>query len=189
MLPSSEKDLLAKAKNFDHQALEAIYLRYSPGVFRYGLRMIGDESVAEDCVGDTFSRFLKALSLGQGPDDHLQAYLYRIAHNWITDYYRKKSPTLVELDETVKAEDYIQPEKQVSNRIVQQKVRLALRALTPEQRQVVLLRVYEGWGYEEISAALGKTQGTVRALLFRALQTLRRILLDDLDEEKHGTSR
>jgi RNA polymerase sigma-70 factor, ECF subfamily len=188
MLPSSEKDLLAKAKYFDHQALEAIYVHYSPGLFRYGLRLIGDEAVAEDCVAETFSRFLKVLRLGQGPDDHLQAYLYRIAHNWITDYYRRQTPTLVELDETVKTDEFTQPENQVSSRIEQEMVRMTLRSLTADQRQVVLLRIYEEWSYEEISVALGKTQGTVRALLFRSLQTLRRLLLDGIDEEQHGTS-
>jgi len=55
---------------YNLDALGSIYDLYSPGIYRYAMRLLGDETLAEDCVADTFSRFLKVLRLGQGPEDH-----------------------------------------------------------------------------------------------------------------------
>ncbi len=178
-----ERDLIQGARNFDLTILSAIYQQFSPGIFRYAMRLLGDECAAEDCVAETFSRFLKALRANQGPQDHLQAYLYRIAHNWITDCYRRSPPAPLDLDELIRMPDRIQPEAQAVQQLEQTQVRSALQSLTADQRQVVTLRFLEGWDCEEISAALGKPGGAVRALQFRALNSLRRLLVR---EEKEG---
>ncbi len=179
----TEQDLLNGARTNDLSTLGAIYDRFSPGVFRYAMRLLGDDCLAEDCVAETFSRFLKALRAGQGPNDHLQAYLYRIAHNWITDSYRRQPPPPIDLDDALKAGDHFLPETQADAHIEQQQVRLALRSLTPDQRQVITLRFIEGWENEAVATALDKPVGAIRALQFRALNTLRRLLLR---EEKEG---
>jgi RNA polymerase sigma-70 factor (ECF subfamily) len=173
----SERDLLTGAKQYDLPALGAIYDRYSPGIYRYAMRLLGDDCLAEDCVAETFSRFLKALRLGQGPQDHLQAYLYRIAHNWITDSYRRQPPPPLDLNDGLFAGDQFLPETEADKRYEQQKVRLVLRSLTPDQRQVVSLRFLEGWENEEVAEALGKPVGAIKALQHRALNSLRRLLL------------
>lgn len=175
----TEQDLLKGALGFDLPALTAIYDRYSPGIYRYAMRLLGDETLAEDCVTETFARFLKALRNGQGPQQHLQAYLYRIAHNWITDIYRREPPPSAELDGDKLISDSPPPDEQADIRIQQARVRLALRALTPEQRQVISLRFVEGWETEEVAKVLQKTVGAVKALQHRALAALRRILLHD----------
>jgi DNA-directed RNA polymerase specialized sigma24 family protein len=53
-------------------ALAEIYDTYRPGLYRYAMRLLGDASLAEDCVAETFARFLKALHTRQGPREHLQ---------------------------------------------------------------------------------------------------------------------
>lgn len=186
----SEADLLEGAKAFDIQILSAIYDRYSPGLYAYSARLLGDECLAEDCVSETFSRFLKGLRAHQGPDEHLQAYLYRVAHNWITDQYRRQPPPPVVLDENIPAGDGAQPEAQVGRRMEQERVRSALRTLTPDQRQVVMLRFIEGWENEEVSAAVNKPVSAVKALQHRALAALRRWLVagekENWDAYEHG---
>ena len=178
-----EQDLLNRACAFDMPALAAIYDRYSPGLYAYAMRLLGDECLAEDCVAETFSRFLKALRAGQGPESYLQAYLYRIAHNWITDMYRRQPPPPLELDEELRAEQALQPEIQVDQHLERREVRNALRLLTPDQRQVVVLRYLEGWENEEVSAALHKPVSAVKALQHRALMALRKWLLGASQEE------
>ena len=172
------------------QALAAIYDRYSPGLYAYAMRLLGDECQAEACVAETFSRFLKGLRAGQGPEEHLQAYLYRIAHNWITDLYRRQPPPPFELDENLRAEHELQPEIQVDRRIEQDRVRGFLRFLTPDQRQVIILRFLEGWENEEVAAAVKKPVSAVRALQYRALVALRKWLLGKEEgvvyEREHG---
>jgi RNA polymerase sigma-70 factor (ECF subfamily) len=179
-----EQDLLNQARSFDMPALAAIYIRYSPGLYAYAMRLLGDECLAEDCVAETFSRFLKTLRAGQGPDAHLQAYLYRVAHNWITDLYRRQPPPPLELDEDLRAEEEVQPERQVDHNLARQEVRDALRMLTPEQRQVVVLRFLEGWENEEVSAALHRPVSAVKSLQHRALNTLHRWLLGNAEREE-----
>jgi RNA polymerase sigma-70 factor (ECF subfamily) len=175
----TEQELIRGAQRFDLDTLAVIYDRYSPGVYRYAVRLLGDDSMAEDCVADTFSRFLKALRAGQGPRDHLQAYLYRIAHNWITDSYRRQPLPPLELDESLPDGDHSLLEKQADARIEQQQVRTALSALTPDQRQVVVLRFIEGWENEEVAGAMQKPVGAIKALQHRALTALRKYLLQE----------
>jgi RNA polymerase sigma-70 factor (ECF subfamily) len=187
MKPRTEQDLLKAAQTFDMDALASIYDQYSPGVYRYALRLLGDECLAEDCVSETFSRLLKALRNGQGPNEYLQAYLYRVAHNWITDSYRRAAPPQMELDEGLHEEEHLQPETQADRRIEQEEVRLAFRALTPDQRQVIALRFLEGWEHQEIAAALQKPAGAIRALQHRAIHTLKGLLLKEEKGVEYGS--
>ena len=181
----SEQVYLQGARNFDLKALAEIYDQYSPGIYRYALRLLGDACLAEDCTAETFSRFLKAIRSGHGPQDHLQAYLYRIAHNWITDCYRKTLPIQIELDEDCREDEQYHPEAEVDRRMLQDEVRLALRALTPDQRQVVALRFIEGWENEAVAEALQRPVGAVKALQHRALNALRKMLFRE--EAEHGS--
>lgn len=170
---ANEHELLKNAKRFDQDSLGLIYDSYSPGLYRYASRLLGDSSMAEECVADTFSRFLGALRVGHGPDNHLKAYLYRIAHNWITDFYRRHSPILVELDETLMMDDHDNPENRNFESIQKQQIQVALRALTPDQRQVIVLRFIEEWSIEEVALTLQKPVGAIKALQHRALISLR----------------
>jgi RNA polymerase sigma-70 factor, ECF subfamily len=176
---STAQDLLNGARVYDLPVLGEIYDRHSPGIYRYAMRLLGDDCLAEDCVAETFSRFLKALRSGQGPQDHLQAYLYRIAHNWVTDYYRRQPPPPLDLDDSLRSEDQSLPEVQADTNQERLKVRLALRCLTPDQRQVIILRFLEGWENEEIAAAMQKPAGTIRVLQHRAISTLQKLLLKE----------
>jgi RNA polymerase sigma-70 factor (ECF subfamily) len=179
----TEHELILGARKMDPTMLGAIYDRYSSGIFCYAMRLLGDEYLAEECISNTFSRFLTALHAGRGPQEHLQAYIYRIAHNWITDYYRRNTPAIVELDEDYPTDAQLHPENAAEVNMQKAQVRLALRSLTPDQRQVIVLKYLEGWQNEEIAAALEKPVGAVKALQHRALETLKRILSRD---EKAG---
>ena len=178
----TEQVLLSQARSFDLDALAEIYDRYSPGVYRYAARLLGDPCLAEDCVSETFSRFLTALRNGGGPLDHLQAYLYRIAHNWITDHYRREPPPPLSLDEQLVGS--AGGPGRSGDVIEQARVRAALVRLTPEQRQVVVLKFVEGWQNEAVARLLGKPEGAIKALQHRALTALRRMLV--VEEEEPG---
>ena len=173
-IDSSEKELLNAALLFDPKALAQIYDLYSPELYRYAARFLGDPSVAEDCVAETFSRFLKAIRAKRGPKDFLKAYLYRIAHNWIADYYRR-APDVSELKDTYPDPDNT-PEKEASLRIRQAQVRKAIQKLTPDQQQVIMLKYLEGWKNEEVAKAVKKPVGAVKSLQHRALARLKKYL-------------
>jgi RNA polymerase sigma-70 factor (ECF subfamily) len=171
---SVENELLQAALRFEQKALAQIYDLYSPELYRYAARFLGDPCVAEDCVADTFSRFLKAIHARRGPKDYLRAYLYRIAHNWVADYYRR-APDVAELKDTHPDNDN-PPEEEASLRIRQAQTRKAILQLTPDQQQVIALKYLQGMNNEEVAQALHKPVGAVKSLQHRALARLEKIL-------------
>ena len=114
------------AQQFDQQALAQIYDTYSPGLYRYSMRRLSDQDMAEDCVAETFSRFLQALKTRRGPQSFLQAFLYRIAHNWIVDHYRRGPTQPQELTEEHPDEN-ADPEKDAGRHLQQESLRMAIR--------------------------------------------------------------
>ena len=176
-----ETTLLQRVRCFDLQALGEVYDHFSPGVFRYAIRLLGDADLAEECVAETFSRFLKALRHGGGPQDYLQAYLYQMAHHWITDYYRRQPLPAFPLEEAL-VDEQDDPAGIAAENINQEQVRAALARLTPEQRQVIVLKYLEGWENEAVAARLDKSVGSIKALQHRALAALRRLLLPVMEE-------
>jgi RNA polymerase sigma-70 factor (ECF subfamily) len=180
----NEIKLLEKARKFDQEAWAEIYDCYNPGLYAYAYRLLGDADQAEDCVAETFHRCLVAMRGGGGPQDHLQAYLYRIAHNYITDIYRRQPLPPLLLDEELHQAD-VNTEGDALLSLTRQQVRAALTRLTDEQRQVVSLKFYEGWDNADIASALNKPIGAVKSLQVRALASLRRLLIPaaELDEE------
>jgi RNA polymerase sigma-70 factor (ECF subfamily) len=176
----SERRLLAEAKQLDICALEQIYDSYSPRLYRYAVRLLGNASAAEECVAETFCRFLEALQLGKGPRDYLQAYLYRMLHNLVVDHFRYQPPEFPVLQDCPDAEN---TEESASRKIRQKQVREALLQLTTDQQKVIALKYLEGWENEEIARMLNKPTGAVKSLQHRALARLQTLLLHD--EVKH----
>lgn len=173
---TSEWELLERARKFDQSALGTIYDRYSPALYRYAARLLGNADAAEECVAEVFSRFLHALKSGNGPREHLQAYLYRVAHNWITDQWRRSPPLSVPLDPNLPADDASDPPQIAGQQWEHAQIRSALMQLTPDQRQVIVLKFVEDLDNEEVAVALGKPVGAVKSLQHRALDALRRAL-------------
>lgn len=180
----SENALLKRVHRFDEQALVEVYDRYNLEIYRYAMRQLGDQEAAEDCVAETFSRFLNAIKHGSGPRQYLRAYLYRVAHNWIVDFFRRQpfSPLPLEPDAPLVAED--DPAGSAVKNIENAAMRQAISRLTPDQRQVIVLKFLEEWENNVIAQALEKPVGAVKSLQHRALNTLRRLMtMEELPNE------
>jgi RNA polymerase sigma-70 factor (ECF subfamily) len=157
------------------QALVATYEYYSPRLYRYAYRLLGDQDLAEECVSETFSRFLKTVLQGGNQPVNTQAYLYRTAHNWIIDQYRARETEV--LDPEQYYDSLGNPLLEVSNKLEQERVRSALLRLPAEQRQVIVLRFLEDWRHEQVAEAIGKSIDATRAIQHRAIATLRKLLI------------
>ena len=171
---SEEQRLLEQARNLNSQVLAKIYDDYSPGVYRYAMRLLGHQELSEECVADTFSRFLQALRARKGPRENIQAYLYRIAHNWIVDHYRTE-PEETMLDNNHPGNS-LRPEDEVIQNLQASRVRKAIRDLTPDQQMVIGMKYLEGLDNNTVALALGKPVGAIKSLQHRALASLKRIL-------------
>jgi len=174
----SDNAVLQRARQFDSQTLAWIYDEYSSAIFAYAYRLTGSAYLAEECVSETFSRLLQALQMGGGPESNLKAYLYRTAHNWITDQFRRQTPLMDGLDDEIEmvADNKILTQAFLEQKDEKNEIRNALRVLTPDQRLVITLRFLEDQTINQVAAALGKPNGAVKSLQHRALQTLKRVL-------------
>jgi RNA polymerase sigma-70 factor (ECF subfamily) len=173
-MDSSEAALIRSARRLDREALGQIYDAYSLELYRYAMRLLGDPMRAEDLVAETFARFLRALHGGGGPKTHLRAYLYRVAHNAAIDIYRKDEP--VDLSEQEAAADLDDPERAADKALQGAKVRKALWELTSDQRQVIVLKYFQGLSNRQVAQILDKPEGAVKSLQHRALGALKRLL-------------
>lgn len=173
---SSEQELLASARDLDLDALGEIYDTYSPEIFKHAMKVLGDENLAEDCVSETFTRLLLSFSKGKGPREFLRAYLYKIAHNWMTDFFRKQPGRIQSLDDSYTNGNELLPELYTELQLEKRTLRIALGQLTQDQREVITLRYLEGWSTEEISKVTRRPQGAVKALQHRGLISMKRIL-------------
>ena len=167
--------LTTEEQQLDRQALIQIYRDHSPGMYRYAYRMLGDQGLAEDCVSDTFTRYLQLLRNGRQLEGNLQAYLYRMAHNWVVDYYRKHKPTH-DLESDTHPDPHGSPEADLHERQENEALRSALARLPHEQRMVIELRFIEESSHDRVAEILGKTVDATRALQYRALTSLRQLL-------------
>ena len=167
--------LTTEHQQLDRQALIQIYRDHSPGMYRYAYRMLGDQGLAEDCVSDTFTRYLQLLRNGRQLEGNLQAYLYRMAHNWVVDYYRKHKPTH-SLESDTHPDPDGNPEANVHERQETEALRTALAHLPHDQRMVIELRFIEESSHDKVAEILGKTVDATRALQYRALTSLRQLL-------------
>jgi RNA polymerase sigma-70 factor (ECF subfamily) len=168
---------LHASATYDRQALVVIYQNHSDELFRYAYRMLGDKNLAEDCVADTFSRFLQKLKDGRNKVRDPRPYLFRMAHNWITDHYRRQPPPAVSIDLAQHGEVEANPSNLFSKNMVKEAVRAALMELPADQRMVIELRFLQEWSHEQVASALERSVEATRALQYRALNSLRQTLM------------
>ena len=170
--------LTTEHQQLDRQALIQIYRDHSPGMYRYAYRMLGDQGLAEDCVSDTFTRYIGLLRKGRQLEGNLQAYLYRMVHNWVVDYYRRQPPT-ESLESDAHPHPDGNPEAAMDEWQGTDALRHALASLPYDQRMVIELRFIEDWSHDRVAEILGKTVDATRALQYRALASLRQALKEN----------
>jgi RNA polymerase sigma-70 factor (ECF subfamily) len=165
----TDEQLAVRAQQ-DPGAFAPLYRRYVTPIYAFCFQRLGTRELAEDATSQTFVKALAAL-----PGYHagsFRAWLYAIARHVVIDLQRVRP--VVTLDDTppVAGADL---EAEVLRRASELDVRRLLAQLTPDQREVVELRL-SGLNGPEIAEALGRSPGSVRALQFRAYQQLRSLL-------------
>jgi len=159
-------------------ALSALYERYHESVFRYLYYRVGDLQAAEDLTSDVFLRMIRALPGYRPQNVSFKAWLLQIARNLAIDHYRKTgSGEIVKLEEHL-VDERAGVELSVERGLTHETLRRALRRISEEQRDVLILRFLLGMPIAETALALHKSQDAVKGLQRRALQTLKEILLE-----------
>lgn len=179
---SKERKLVAEASLGDQEAFALLYDRYVTRIYHYIRYKIGNTVEAEDLTEDVFVQAWFNIKDYQEPSSQFVAWLYRIAHNLITDYQRREH-LRASLDEPKVRLHVSSKEKELLDEPIQEALtprhlRQALSQLTKEQQEIVLLRFVSDLSISEISTILGKTERAVKALQLLALNELHRVLED-----------
>ena len=174
--PLSDARFAQRLRALDPSVLGAVFDTYYPPVYRYIYHQVRHQMTAEDLAGEVFTRLIEQLAQGRGPDRHLRAWLYRVAHNLAVDHMRGQS-----YGQAVPLEEWTAGGSQnvaadAERAIVWQQACRALDELTPEQRAVIILKYLEGWSNQEVARVLETTIGAVKALQHRGLAAMRRQL-------------
>jgi len=176
-LVQDEQDLVHRAQNGDKEAFTELYEAYFGKLYRYVVVRIGNRAEAEDMTQQVFVKAYKSISSYRWRGVPFSAWLFRIAHNLVVDFFRKESkrPT-VPLEESLMASnDNVQ--QIVERRLDVERVMAATRQLTAAQREVISLRFAGGLAIAEVARVMGKKEGAVKALQHSAIAALRRVLL------------
>lgn len=172
----SEQRLLAKIQRGDKEAFGELYLRYLDKIYRYIFFRVNQEKlIAEDLTQTVFFKAWQGVDSFIMEKGNFRAWLYRIAHNSVIDYY-KMEKAVSKFQDDIPDDKTELFEEHLDNEATLENVKHALSFLTDEQRTVVLLRFIDGFSIEEIAVITGKNEDAVRALQYRGLERLRKIV-------------
>ena len=186
---------LDQARRGEPEGLSALYRQFLPGVFGYIAARVPDRSTAEDLTSEVFLKMIEAIHRLQARDEAgFAAWLFQIARITVAGYYRKREhqPTMLSLTATFFDEEQGEealaipahhpesdPVRRAETRDEWREVVQAINLLTEEQRQVLISRLILGYDVTTVARLMGKQPNAVKALQFRALQTLHRLLHPD----------
>jgi RNA polymerase sigma factor (sigma-70 family) len=177
----SDQELMRIVQAGDFSPATEIYDRYSSRIYNFAYRFLKNSEAAEDATQEVFVKMLKHANQFHG-DAKLSTWLFSITANWCRDYLRKSDNKAKEADEvlmSIPAPAELAPDRNLERRQNEERVQRALGALTPEQREAILLSRYQGLSYAEIAQIAGCSEGAVKTRVFRAMETLKKVLTAD----------
>ena len=187
--------MLKCAQAGEEQDVGILYRRFMPAVYRYILARVADIPTAEDLTSETFMAMMRGIRDTRAEDElGFAAWLLGIARNLVLMHFRKRkshpevalpprwneSPTVAEEDDPL----LVLMVRETWGETVD-----ALNRLTREQREVVLLRCVLGYSTDEVAQMMDRQTGTIRALQFRALASLTRLLNNGSSSERRQKGR
>jgi RNA polymerase sigma factor (sigma-70 family) len=191
--PSDEELMLAYAAG-DASAFDALYARHKGGVYRYLARQCRQTGIADELFQDVWMNLIRARA-SYAPTAKFTTWLYRLAHNRMIDHFRSSGHlTLVSSDDEAHEDAVIalpaargsEPESRAQNRELGERLRAAVAALPPAQREAFLLQQEGELSLAEIAALTGVGMETVKSRLRYAVSKLRAELTDLEGEAREG---
>jgi len=171
-----EESLVRRAKQRDEEAFTQLYEEYFDKIYRYVTLRIGDRMEAEDITQQVFLNAIKAISSFRWKGAPFSAWLFRIAHNQVVDYLRKKTKraTVVFEESLLTSDD--DPQLVFEHKLDIERLVSATKKLTPAQQEVISLRFAGEMSVARVAKVMGKSEGAVKALQHSAIVALRRVL-------------
>lgn len=198
MTRQEEREIIEKVLSGDTEAFEALVIEHQNKVYSLALRMVGNEEDARDMAQEAFIRAFNSLTGFRG-DSKFSVWLYRLTSNICIDFIRSRakkrtvSMTWTDEDgddagELEVPDERFSPEAQLERTLTRESVRRGLDSLSPQYREILLLREINGLSYDEIGEALGIEPGTVKSRIFRARKKLCDFLVSEGNIPRFGAS-
>ena len=168
--------LVEEARRGDREAFGRIFDAYAGPVHRFIASRVRSPSDAEDLTQLVFVKALEALPRYEARGIPFGGWLFRLARNAIIDQIRTRRDHISLVSAATRATDDAGPEEHAALRDDFERVAQAMTELTDDQREVIELRFFAGLSVLETAVAMGRQEGTVRGLQFRAIAALRRAL-------------
>ncbi|WP_067815166.1 sigma-70 family RNA polymerase sigma factor [Actinomadura kijaniata] len=175
------KSLVLRAREGDAEAFGALYDNYVDLVYRYVYYRVGSHALAEDLTSETFLRALRRIGDFHWQGKDFGAWLVTIARNLVTDHFKSGRHRLEICTAELLEPDLPQegPERAVLDAMTRRTLLTAVRRLGSEQQECVVLRFLHGLSVAETALIMGKKTGAIKALQYRAVRSLARMLPDD----------
>lgn len=178
----SDQELMRIVQAGDFTPASEIYDRYSLRIYNFTLRFLRNSETAEDATQEVFVKMLKYANQFNG-EAKLSTWLFSIAANWCRDYLRKSEnkikkesdAVLISLPDT----SLESPDRIIEQGETERRIQKALAMLTAEQREAILLSRFQGMSYAEIAQISGCSEGAVKTRVFRAMESLKKVLSSD----------
>ena len=186
----TEQELVALAKQGDQDAFAQLVEANQNKIYSLALRMTGNPEDGADLAQEAFLKAWRSLPSFQ-EESSFSTWLYKLTSNLCIDFLRKEkrrkvAVTTISLDDDeddsppMEVPDHrFTPEAEVERRELRAAMSQALKVMSEEHRQILILREVEGLSYTEIAELLGVEEGTVKSRLARARISLRNILQKD----------
>lgn len=171
----SDEQLMMSLSRGTKKAAGELYNRYHGNVFGFFVKMTNDREISRDLTQNVFMRIIK-YSHSWKEDKTFKFWLFRIARNILTDYYRETrvfyaTEDFHELHSMDNEKSSKASEMKESHEILME----AMTQLTPAYREVIELSRFQGFTYKEIAQTTSSSEGAVRVKAFRAIQQLKEI--------------
>jgi RNA polymerase sigma-70 factor (ECF subfamily) len=174
--------LVERAQDGDGEAFGKLYDAYVDTVYRYIYYRVSNRALAEDLTSETFLRALRRISTFTWQGRDFGAWLVTIARNLVADHFkssrhRLEVPTgeMLDSDQTEAS-----PEESVLAYLSNRALLDAVKQLNSQQQECVTLRFLHGLSVAETAQIMGKNDGAIKTLQYRAIRTLARLLPADL---------
>ncbi len=186
----TEQELVALAKQGDQNAFAQLVQNNQNKIYSLALRMTGNPEDGADLAQEAFLKAWRSLPTFQ-EESSFSTWLYRLTSNLCIDFLRKEkrrkaAVTTISLDDDEEESPPIEvpdhrftPETEVERRELRAAMSRALKVMSEEHRQILILREVEGLSYTEIAELLNLEEGTVKSRIARARISLRNILQKD----------
>ncbi|MER7750634.1 ECF subfamily RNA polymerase sigma factor, BldN family [Kitasatospora sp. NPDC097643] len=174
-------ELVERAQAGESEAFGRLYDHYADTVYRYIYYRVGSRATAEDLTSETFLRALRRIGTFTWQGRDFGAWLVTIARNLVADHFKSSRFRLeVTTGEMLDSNECERsPEESVLESLSNAALLDAVRRLNPQQQECVTLRFLQGLSVAETARIMGKNEGAIKTLQYRAVRTLARLLPPD----------